>query len=167
MRRAVLGDDHVDAAEAGTTAFTAPFQEYVTTTAWGDVWSRDGIDRRTRSAVTLAALTALRATDELALHVTAALRNGLTAEEIGEVLLHTAVYAGAPAARAAFAVADRVITEHAATGHTAEHAVTGQTAEQGVGRTVEHPTDQVPTGRPERPRHDIAAAQEVARDPEL
>lgn len=110
-RRAVLGDEHVDRALAATTAFTRPFQEYITEAAWGSVWARPGLDRRTRSAVTLAALVAMHATDELAMHVRAALRNGLTPAEIAEVLLHTGVYAGVPAANRAFAVADRVIRE--------------------------------------------------------
>lgn len=111
VRREVLGDEHVDRAVAGTTEFSRPFQDYVTEGAWGTVWSRDGLDRRTRSCVTLAALTALHAHNELPMHVRAAIRNGLTAAEIGEVLLHTAVYAGAPAANAAFAIAQRTLAE--------------------------------------------------------
>ena len=110
-RRAVLGDAHVDRALAGTTPFTAPWQEYVTSAAWGSVWSRPGLDRRTRSLVTLALLTAQHAEAELGMHVAAAIRVGVTAREIQEVLLHTAVYAGAPAANAAFAVAQRVLAE--------------------------------------------------------
>ena len=110
-RREVLGDDHVDRASAGAGAFGQPFQELITSYAWGAVWSRPGLDRRTRSAITLAALTSLRAENELGMHVRAALRNGLSAEEIAEVLLHTAVYAGVPAANAAFAVAQRVLRE--------------------------------------------------------
>jgi|SRR3954469_5078217 4-carboxymuconolactone decarboxylase len=105
VRRAVLGDAHVDRAIAGATGFTADFQEFITRYAWGGVWTREGLDRRTRSCVTLAVLTALRAHDELAMHVRAARRNGLTADEIGEVLLHTAVYAGVPAANSAFRIA--------------------------------------------------------------
>jgi len=111
VRRSVLGDEHVDRATAAATEFTAPFQEYITRSAWGQVWSRPELDRRTRSCVTVAVLAALRAHDELAMHVKAALRNGVTAEEIREVLLHTAVYAGAPAANSAFAVAARVLEE--------------------------------------------------------
>ena len=111
VRREVLGDEHVDRATAQATPFTAAFQDYITRAAWGEVWTRPGLDRRTRSAITLAVLTALRCEDELALHVRAALRNGLTAEEIGEVLLHTAVYAGVPAANTAFAVAQRTLAE--------------------------------------------------------
>jgi 4-carboxymuconolactone decarboxylase len=107
----VLGDEHVDRAAERTTPFTAPFQEYITGAAWGDVWSRPGLDRRMRSAITLAVLTALRAENELPMHVRAARRNGLTAEEISEVLLHTAVYAGVPAANAAFAIAQRTLDE--------------------------------------------------------
>lgn len=109
IRREVLGDEHVDAAVARTTDFTRPFQEYLAGAAWADVWGRPGLDRRTRSAITLAVLTALRAEGELAMHVRAALRNGLTRDEIAEVLLHAAVYAGVPAANAAFAIADEVL----------------------------------------------------------
>jgi 4-carboxymuconolactone decarboxylase len=114
VRREVLGDAHVDRAVAATTPFTAPFQDLITRYAWGEVWSRPGLDRRTRSAVTLAMLVALRCEEELAMHVRAALRNGLRPEEIGEVLLHAAVYAGVPAANAAFAVAQRVLGEEGA-----------------------------------------------------
>lgn len=114
VRRAVLGDAHVDRAVANTTPFTAPFQEFITRYAWGSVWTRPGLDRRARSMITLTALTALGRENEIAMHVRAALRNGLTAEEIGEVLLHTAVYAGVPAANAAFAIAQRVLDEESA-----------------------------------------------------
>jgi len=110
-RREVLGDEHVDRAQAGTTAFTAPFQDLITRYAWGEVWNRPNLDRRQRSMITLAALTAMRAEGELEIHVRAALRNGLTEEEIAEVLLHTAVYAGLPAGNAAFAIARRVLEE--------------------------------------------------------
>jgi len=111
VRREVLGDEHVDRAQANTTPFTAPFQDFITRYAWGDVWSRPGLDRRSRSMITLAVLTATRAENEIAIHVRAARRNGLTDEEIAEVLLHTAVYAGVPAANAAFAIAARVLEE--------------------------------------------------------
>jgi 4-carboxymuconolactone decarboxylase len=114
VRRAVLGDAHVDRAVANTTEFTAPFQDFITRYAWGDVWTRPGLDRRTRSVVTLTVLTALGHENELAMHVRAAVRNGLSADEIGEVLLHTAVYAGVPAANTAFAIAQRVLAELAA-----------------------------------------------------
>ena len=110
-RRAVLGDAHVDAATAATTPFTAPFQQYVTRTAWGQVWSRPGLDRRLRSCLTLALLAALRCEHELAMHVRAAVRLGVTPVEIREVLLHTTVYAGAPAGNAAFAIAQQVLSE--------------------------------------------------------
>jgi 4-carboxymuconolactone decarboxylase len=110
-RREVLGDDHVDRAEARTTPFTADFPVLITRYAWGEIWSRPGLDRRTRSAVTLTALVALGHWDELALHVRAARRNGLTEAEIAEVLLQTAVYCGVPAANHAFAVAQRVLEE--------------------------------------------------------
>lgn len=108
-RREVLGDEHVDRAVAGTTPFTAPFQQFITRTAWGEVWTRPGLDRRTRSAITLALLAALGHEHELGMHVKAAIRNGLTEEEIAEVLLHTAVYAGVPAANRAFAVAQETL----------------------------------------------------------
>jgi 4-carboxymuconolactone decarboxylase len=110
-RREVLGDEHVDRAQARATDFSRPFQDFITRYAWGEVWSRPGLDRRSRSMITLATLTTVRAEGELELHVRAALRNGLTPEEIAEVLLHTAVYAGVPAANAAFAVAQRVLEE--------------------------------------------------------
>ena len=111
VRREVLGDEHVARAAAAATALTAPFQEFITEYAWGAVWSRPGLDRRTRSCVTLAVLAALRCEDELALHVRAARRNGLSAAEIGEVLLHTAVYAGVPAANTAYTIAQRVLDD--------------------------------------------------------
>ena len=111
VRREVLGDAHVDRAVAATTPFTEPFQDFITRAVWGGVWTRDGLDRRTRSAITLAVLTALGREQELELHVRAARRNGLTPEEIGEVLLHTAAYAGVPAANAAYAIAQRVLEE--------------------------------------------------------
>jgi 4-carboxymuconolactone decarboxylase len=109
VRRAVLGDAHVDRAIERTTEFTAPFQDFITRYAWGGVWTRDGLDRRTRSVVTLSVLTALGRENEIGMHVRAALRNGLTPEEIGEILIHTAIYAGVPAANSAFAIADAVI----------------------------------------------------------
>jgi 4-carboxymuconolactone decarboxylase len=111
VRREVLGDAYVDQATARATAMTRPFQEYITRTAWGDVWTRDALDRRTRSCLTLALLAALGHERELALHVRAAVRNGLTADDIAEVLLHTAVYAGVPAANAAMAVAQQTLAD--------------------------------------------------------
>ncbi|MFC5665231.1 3-oxoadipate enol-lactonase [Kitasatospora misakiensis] len=111
VRRAVLGDAHVDRAVAGTSEFTAPFQDFITRYAWGEIWTRPGLDRRTRSCITLTALVAGGHHEELAMHVRAAVRNGLTPEEIGEVLLQSAVYCGVPAANAAFAVANRVLNE--------------------------------------------------------
>lgn len=111
VRREVLGDAHVDRAEARKDGFTADFQDLITRYAWGEVWSRPGLDRRTRSCITLTAMVAGGHLDELAMHVRAALRNGLTPDEIGEVLLQTAIYCGVPAANAAFAVAQRVLTE--------------------------------------------------------
>ncbi|WP_062434393.1 bifunctional 3-oxoadipate enol-lactonase/4-carboxymuconolactone decarboxylase PcaDC [Herbidospora daliensis] len=109
VRRAVLGDDHVDRAVANTTGFTADFQDLITRYAWGEIWTRPGLDRKTRSCVTLTALVAGGHLDELAMHVRAAIRNGLTPDEIKEVLLQTAIYCGVPAANAAFAVAQRTL----------------------------------------------------------
>lgn len=109
VRREVLGDEHVDRAVEGTTEVTRDFQELVTRYAWGGIWTRDGLDRRSRSIVTLTALVAGRHFEELEFHLRAALRNGLTREEIVEVLLQTAVYCGVPAANSAFAVAKRVL----------------------------------------------------------
>jgi len=111
MRRKVLGDAHVDRAEANKNEFTTDFQRFITTYAWGEVWTRPGLDRRTRSCVTLAMLAALGYEEELAMHVKAALRNGLSREEIAEVLLQVAVYAGVPAANRAFAIARRALAE--------------------------------------------------------
>jgi 3-oxoadipate enol-lactonase/4-carboxymuconolactone decarboxylase len=108
-RREVLGDEHVDEAIARTTPFTADFQDLITRYAWGEIWSRPGLDRRTRSAITLTALTALGHHHELALHVRAALRNGLTPDEIKEVLLQAAIYCGVPAANRAFAIAQETL----------------------------------------------------------
>jgi 4-carboxymuconolactone decarboxylase len=111
VRREVLGDAHVEESVASVTPLTADFQEFLTRYAWGEIWTRPGLDRRMRSAITVAALTALDRPDELALHLRAALRNGLTREEIGEVLLHTGIYAGIPAANRAFALAANVLAE--------------------------------------------------------
>jgi 4-carboxymuconolactone decarboxylase len=111
VRREVLGDTHVDEAVARTTGFTADFQDLITRYAWGEIWTRPGLDRRTRSAVALTALVAAGRMDELPMHVRAALRNGLSEDEIKEVLLQTAVYCGVPAANTAFAVAARVLDE--------------------------------------------------------
>ena len=111
VRREVLGDEHVDRAIGRTTEFTADFQDFITRYAWGEIWDRPGLDRRTRSCITLTALVALGRLDELELHVLAALRNGLTEQEIGEVLLQCAVYCGVPAANSAFAIAQRLLSE--------------------------------------------------------
>ncbi len=110
-RRAVLGDAHVDRAVAGTTDLTEAFQDFITRYAWGEVWTRPGLDRRMRSVATLTALVSLRAENEIAMHVRGAITNGLTPAEIAEVILHTAVYAGVPAANAAFAIAQRTLAE--------------------------------------------------------
>ena len=116
VRRAVLGDEHVDRAVAAATPFTEPFQDFITRYAWGEIWSRPSLSRAERSMVTLAVLAALRHENELALHVRAALRNGLSPEQIREVLLQVAVYAGVPASNTAFAVAQRVLAETSAGG---------------------------------------------------
>ena len=110
-RREVLGDEHVDAAVEKTSDFTREFQDLITRYAWGEIWTRPGLDRRMRSAITLTALVARGHFDELAMHVRAALRNGLTADEIKEVLLQSAIYCGVPAANHAFAVAQRVLEQ--------------------------------------------------------
>jgi len=111
VRREVLGDEHVDNAIGRTTEFTADFQDFITRYAWGEIWASPGLDRRTRSCITLTALVALGRLDELEIHVRAAVRNGLTKQEIGEVFLQSAVYCGVPAANSAFAVARRVLSE--------------------------------------------------------
>ena len=111
VRREVLGDEHVDRAIERTTERTAEFQDFITRYAWGEIWTRPGLDRRTRSCITLTALVALGRFEELELHIRGARRNGLTTEEIKEVLLHCAVYCGVPAANNAFAVFQRVVDD--------------------------------------------------------
>jgi 4-carboxymuconolactone decarboxylase len=111
VRREVLGDAHVDRAVANTNAFTADFQDFITRYAWGELWARPGLARPQRSMITLALLAGLGRDEELAMHVRAALRNGLSADDIREVLLHVAVYAGVPAANRAFVIADKTIKE--------------------------------------------------------
>lgn len=111
VRREVLGDTHVDRAIERTTEFTADFQDFITRYAWGEIWTRPGLDRKTRSCITLTALVALGHLEELKLHVHAALRNGLTQDEIKEVLLQSAIYCGVPAANAAFATAQSVLAD--------------------------------------------------------
>jgi len=119
-RRAVHGDAHVDRAIAGTTEFTAPFQDFITRYAWGEIWSRPGLTRAERSIVTLTVLAALQHEDELAMHVRAALRNGLTEAQIREVLLQVGLYAGVPVANRAFAIANRVLEAQRAPDATPE-----------------------------------------------
>src|SRR5256712_5434758 len=111
IRREVLGDEHVDAANARITGFTADFQDLITRYAWGEIWTRPGLDRKTRSCITITALVALGREHELAMHVHAALRNGLTPDELKEILLQCAVYCGVPAANGAFAIAQQVLEE--------------------------------------------------------
>jgi len=109
VRREVLGNEHVDRAIARTTEFTAPFQDLITRYAWGDIWSRPGLSRAERSMITLTALAVLRQDEELAMHVRAALRIGLSVTQIQEILLQVALYAGVPAANRAFAIAADVL----------------------------------------------------------
>ena len=111
VRRAVLGDAHVDRAEASRTPLTDEFQDLLTRYAWGEIWTRPGLDRRTRSCITVAMLVALNRDEELALHMRAALTNGVTVDELKEILLQTMIYCGVPAANSAFAVAARVLAE--------------------------------------------------------
>ncbi|MBO0685589.1 MAG: 4-carboxymuconolactone decarboxylase [Candidatus Dormibacteraeota bacterium] len=111
VRRQVLGDEHVDRATANATPFTRDFQEFITRYAWGGVWTRPGLDRRTRSCITVAILTALGRHEEIPMHVRAALRNGVSRDELKEVLLQTGIYAGVPAANSAFAIANRTLEE--------------------------------------------------------
>ncbi len=112
VRREVLGDEHVDRANAAATPFDSDFQRFITEMAWGSVWTRDAqLDRRTRSCLTIALLAALGRERELAMHIRAGVRNGLSEAEIAEVLMHTAVYAGVPAANAAFAIAKQVLAD--------------------------------------------------------
>ena len=114
IRRAVLGDEHVDRAQAGTSPLDADFQRFVTEVAWGGVWARPGLDRRTRHLITLAMLAALDKHDELAMHIAATVRTGVSVDELREVFLQVAIYAGLPSANAAFAAAKRVLGDGAA-----------------------------------------------------
>lgn len=111
VRRAVLSDTHVDRANANTTALTADFQDFITRVAWGDIWSRPGLDRRSRSIAVITALVAHGHHEELAMHLRAGLRNGLTVDEIREILLQSAVYSGVPAANTAFRIAGEVFAD--------------------------------------------------------
>jgi 4-carboxymuconolactone decarboxylase len=111
VRRAVLGDAYVDRAEASRTPLTEEFQDLITRYVWGEIWTRPGLDRRTRSCITVAMLVALNRNDELALHLRAALTNGVTVGELKEILLQTAIYCGVPAANSAFGVAARILAE--------------------------------------------------------
>jgi 4-carboxymuconolactone decarboxylase len=118
IRRDVLGHDHVDRAQAKVNEFNGPFQEFITRYAWGEIWERSGLTRRDRSLITLAMLVALNREAEFRLHIRAALRNGVTAEELRELLLQSGIYCGLPAANAGFRVAEEVISENKdETGH--------------------------------------------------
>jgi 4-carboxymuconolactone decarboxylase len=111
VRREVLGNAHVDRAEASRTPLTDEFHDLLTRYAWGEIWTRPGLDRRTRSCITVAMLVALNRNDELALHIRAALTNGVTVDELKEILLQTTIYCGVPAANTAFGVAAKVLAE--------------------------------------------------------
>ncbi len=111
VRRAVLGDAHVDRAEASRTPLTDEFQDLITRYVWGEIWTRPGLDRRTRSCITVAMLVALNRNDELALHLRAARTNGVSVDELKEILLQTAIYCGVPAANSAFGVAAKILAE--------------------------------------------------------
>ena len=111
VRRAVLGDAHVDKAEKSKTGFTEPFQDFITRYAWGEIWSRPGLPRSTRSLITLAMMVALNRSDEFRMHVRAALNNKVTRDEIQELLLQSAIYCGVPAANTAFHIAQEVFAE--------------------------------------------------------
>jgi 4-carboxymuconolactone decarboxylase len=111
VRRAVLGGKHVDRAESSKTGFTSPFQDLLTRYAWGEIWSRPGLPRKSRSLITIAMLVALHRTEELRMHLRAATANGVSRKEIQEVLLQTAIYCGIPAANSAFHIAEEVFRE--------------------------------------------------------
>ncbi len=113
VRREVLGDEHVERAAARTTAFDAPFQQFITEAAWGTLWAGDGLDRRTRSLITIAILAALGRDEELALHLRATANTGATPDEVREALLHVAVYAGVPAANSAITLAKSILAPEA------------------------------------------------------
>ncbi|MEX3932187.1 4-carboxymuconolactone decarboxylase [Paraburkholderia phymatum] len=111
VRRAVLGDAHVDRSIANRTEVTEEFQNFITRYAWGEIWTRDGVPRHTRSLLTIAMMVALNRGEELALHLRAARNNGVTRDQVKEVLLQTAIYCGVPAANSAFHLADKVFRE--------------------------------------------------------
>lgn len=111
VRRAILGKQHVERAVASTTEFTADFQDFITRVAWGDIWSRPGLPPKTRSLLTIALMVALNRSDEFRMHVRAALNNGVTQDEVKELLLHCAIYCGVPAANSAFHIASEVLAE--------------------------------------------------------
>ncbi len=116
VRRAVLGDAHVDRAQANRTPFTGDFQDLITRYAWGEIWTRPGLPRHTRSLMTICMMVALNREEELKLHLRAASNNGVTRDEIKEALLQTAIYCGVPAANSAFALAQKVFAEMDAAG---------------------------------------------------
>jgi 4-carboxymuconolactone decarboxylase len=111
VRRTVLGNTHVDRAQSNENSFNAPFQELITRYAWGEIWTRPGLPRKTRSLITIAMMVALNRPEELRMHLRAAVNNDVTAQEIQEVLLQTAIYCGVPAANSAFHIAEEVLAE--------------------------------------------------------
>jgi len=111
VRRAVLGDEHVDRSLVNRTPLTEEFQDLITRYAWGEIWTREGLPRHTRSLLTIAMMVALNRSEELALHLRAAANNGVTRDEIKEVLMQTAIYCGVPAANSAFHLADKIFRE--------------------------------------------------------
>jgi 4-carboxymuconolactone decarboxylase len=111
VRRAVLGETYVERAQAAENEFNSAFQDLITRYAWGEIWTRPGLPRKTRSLITIAMMVALNRGDELRMHIRAALQNGVTREQLGEVLLQTAIYCGVPAANSAFRIAEEVLSE--------------------------------------------------------
>ena len=111
MRKSVLGTDHVARAEANKTEFDADYQRFITETAWGSIWTRPGLEKKTRHMLTLAMLAALGKHDELAMHIRATRNSGVTADELREIFLHVSVYAGVPAANSAFTIAKKVFKD--------------------------------------------------------
>lgn len=119
IRKAVLGEEHVERARQNTTAFDADFQRFITETAWGTIWSRPGLDLRVRHMITLAVLAAIDKHEELEMHIRSIGRTGVTVDELREILLHVAVYAGVPAANAGFTIATRVLASETPAAHPA------------------------------------------------
>lgn len=147
VRRAVLSDAHVDRAISSTTDLTADWQDFITRVAWGDVWSRPGLDRRSRSVAVLSSLIAHGHHEELAMHLRAALRNGLTVDEVREVILQSAVYSGVPAANTAFRIASEVFAAPDATGSGSGSAPNATGSAPGAGAGPAGSADATPAAR--------------------